>query len=234
MHFNLPLLEPPQRVPISTGLTTTAMRAPSLLSRGRSFTSEDLLAEQDDAESKTSRPSTDTDMGDDSDASSSKMSAGMRKLVSSPISNVTNSPPSSLSSHSIPEDIEVDADYPPYTPVVQTSTTFSVSAHDLSMTQATVTTPKGRGATSFAAPHTIDSRLSGDSSSSTTPKQNLTQGPIEPWSAPQLARKTTQLRAQEDKPSPEEIVRDTKRQKVISRPHHRRGGSTDDVFGPPL
>lgn len=265
MHFTLPGDETPkashsqpiqpQRVPISTGLGAAANRPPSLLSRGRSFTSDDLLADDADTDANTHTHTnaettkgdginTDSDMGDDSDHSSSLMSAGLQKSVSSSISNITNSPPSSLSSQSIAEDIEVDLDHDnePYTPLHQTS--FSSSIHEAATTQAQSATPKAHIQVQVES----STPIAQDNASDPPSQVETATSPRGDESSPahQHARKGFHDRTLD---GPEQSTTgQTKRQKVTtpSHPSHGRGQSTssstgtgtsasqNDVFGPTL
>lgn len=280
MHFTIPgdqtpkAPQPqprqPQLVPISRGLSAASNRPPSLLSRGRSFTSDDLLA--DDANANVeSKPQgkgdgnlNDTDMGDDSDHSSSLMSAGFQKSVSSDISNITNSPPSSLSSQSIAEDIELDldhdADVEPFTPLHQTS--FPSSVHEVASMDAQSATPKAQAQVQVqvesATPHAPNpDAIAADSA---LPFEQITsprgkKSSITSQSAP--ARKGFHGRILDGPEQPAPGQGQTKRQKVTtpSHPSHGRGQSTSsspstgtgngtgasgasltgtDVFGPAL
>ena len=116
----------PPRVPISNGLHGPGPRQPSLLQRGQSFTHQDL-------EDKKFYVKPNADMDSDDQASVSILSEGT--TGASPVSVITNSPPSSAnSSHSLHE-AEMEVEVEPYTPVNQT---FPSNIH------SSAVTPTGR------------------------------------------------------------------------------------------
>jgi hypothetical protein len=116
----------PPRVPISSGVHGPGPRQPSLLQRGQSFTHQDL-------EDKNFYVKPNADMDSDDQASVSVLSEGT--TGASPVSVITNSPPSSAnSSHSLHE-AEMEVEVEPYTPVNQT---FPSNIH------SSAVTPTGR------------------------------------------------------------------------------------------
>lgn len=117
----------PPRVPISNGLHGPGPRQSSLLQRGQSFTHQDL-------EDKKFYVKPNADVDSDDQASVSILSEGT--TGASPVSVITNSPPSSAnSSHSLHEGAEMEVEVEPYTPVNQT---FPANIH------SSAVTPTGR------------------------------------------------------------------------------------------
>lgn len=254
MQFNIPKVEPPKieqpkRVPITSSHSFPApLRPASLLQRGRSFTSQDLLDEAQESHTPrgksqhtTVRPDVEMaghDADDESDmsASSHRMSAGeMRsKSVSSPVSNITNSPPSSMSSYSIIDDVDVEgyegAGERQEAAVAEPDTPLEQMTFDLDLDVST--TPTGRTAAPAAAPHTAP--FEPTLSAPQTPHAAPLVPALEPQSAPQLARKTSNRNRTEGAgPTPEELAdRDHKRQRVTNAREPTL--SHDSTFGPAL
>lgn len=231
MHFTIPGDETPkasnrlqqaQRVPMSTGLgTAAANRPPSLLSRGKSFTSDDLLADEPNTKTRAEEIINESEMDEESDHSSSLMSAGLQKSHSSSLSNITNSPPSSLSSVSVADDVEIEADavVDPFTPLHQS--TFPASIH------AAAATPKAQVGSSVPdAPTNTPAQPTPKDSNPLLHIEAATPRHEDPRSTAPLGRKTVHDRAQDGS---EQSV-DHKRQKVTS-PSHGRGQSTSSGSG---
>jgi len=182
----------PKRVPINTGSHGSGPRQPSLLQRGKSFTSDDLL----DNKKFYVRPN--VDMEQEDQASVTVMSEG--QTAASPVSVITNSPPSSTnSSHSLHE-TSMEVEVEPYTPVNQT---FPSNVH------STAVTPTGRHGSGSA------------DTANTTPKVNVSAET--PWTG----RSDAGRRSDEDDSVVPQSDRFTKRQKTRTFTRTNSGGSSD-------
>lgn len=180
----------PQRVPVSNGLHGAGPRPPSLLQRGQSFTHHDL-------ENKKFYVKPHTDMDSDDQASVSVMSEG--PTGTSPVSIITNSPPSSAnSSHSLHEGTDMEVEVEPYTPVNQT---FPANIH------SSAVTPTGR-------------KVSGNAdTAASTPKVMITTET--PWTGKSDAGR----RSDDDEESVPQSDRYTKRQKTRTARASSNGSS---------
>jgi hypothetical protein len=190
----------PKRVPLSGGLLGSGPRPPSLLQRGKSFTSDDLLDQEPNAES-----------GQDHRADLQSYSMLTGRGSGSSMSIITNSPPSSDDSHAVKEaDMEVVVE--PYTPTEQT---FPINIKGQAPTLDSCTTPTGRKSGRAGPSESDDNQVGG------TPRN--TSNPTEvPWTAPVLGRsESSSNRRSNNTPPPREEDRYLKRQRTRSNPRDR-------------
>jgi hypothetical protein len=191
----------PKRVPISSGNHGSGPRPPSLLQRGGSFTSSDLLNDNNFF--------TRADSHEDSEDRATVTVMHSGQGGTSPVSIITNSPPSSVDSHSLYEEAEMEVEVEPYTPVEQT---FPSDIH------SSAATPTGRR----ASPRSPRTRTVTATPSNPAPAEI-------PWTAPSLGRSESGSRRDSD--GEEDIAEQDrfKRQKtrIGTRASNERGRSAD-------
>ena len=148
-------------------------RPASLLQRGRSFTSEDFPAEEE-----TTPP---------------KIRPEMQRSASSPVSVMTTSPPSSISSQSISEEFELEIEADPITPLNQTFPHSLLGLRDSSSTAGSSdgsgnTTPAGTPAITLtvdsptrATPRLMATGMTTESTSSSTVDRAESPSPSLPF-----------------------------------------------------
>jgi hypothetical protein len=176
----------PRRVQISNGAHGQGPRPPSLLQRGQSFTSSDLLSQK----KFTVKPTPDVYP---EDQASVTVIPGAREGGGSPVSTITSSPPSSVDSYTNLREAEMEVEVEPYTPVNQT---FPSNIHSSNATPIArrMSNPKTETITA-------------------TPKQTVSNEI--PWTAPNLGRSDSgNRRAQQDEAMITEADRNHKRQKT--------------------
>lgn len=187
----------PKRVPISAGNHGSGPRPPSLLQRGASFTSSDLLNENSFGSHE--------DLDDR--ATVTVMHTGQEGT--SPVSIITNSPPSSVDSHSMYEEAEMEVEVEPYTPLEQT---FPSDIHSSAIT------PTGRR----ASPRSPRMRTVTATPTNPTPAEV-------PWTAPSLGRSESGGRRDSDEE--EDIAEQDRfkrqRTRIGTRAPNERGRSAD-------
>lgn len=197
----------PKRVPLSGGLLGSGRRPPSLLQRGKSFTSDDLLDPEPAAES-----------GQDHRAELESYSMITAARGSgSPMSSITNSPPSSEDSHAQLREAEMEVVVEPYTPTEQS---FPRGVHELDAMHASSTTPTGRKS-GRVSPSGSDVAQMGDTPKNTSGSREV------PWTAPVLGRSdaSSTRRSNDEMPLFAEEDRYLKRQRTRSNPREERAGS---------
>jgi hypothetical protein len=213
MNFDSSITSGPRRVPLSGGLLGSGPRPPSLLQRGKSFTSDDLF------ESNSTSAAGPDHRGE---LKSYSMLSGVRGSGSS-MSTITNSPPSSDDSHAINREPEMEVEVEPYTPTEQT---FRQDLQDQLARQESSATPTARKGRSVS-PSGSDTTRVGETPRNTSPSHEV------PWTAPVPGRSdlsaSSSNRRCNEAPLFSEDDRHLKRQRTRSNPRALNEKASTDL-----